>query len=674
MVNCYPYEMLKILSSYSDQVWTLARSGIVTPMNALIGNSFLCVSSCPGFTGSKLPICFVKDPLELCYGLVSSTIEIVSRVHLGISLSFWSSGLIQEKVLVFYQGDYIHCFSFSKERIVRKIRMPGLTKMCCHSSFCYLIKHTTTFELIEWKMSSGETKTIKNYTCPIELICINSKGTHLAVITSSFLEIFELTQQDRSENMSISNISSAVWAEENLVLYLSTPTVFVKVQKDTQVFTTTILLTIDLQVTEILETSGEIYLKNYNNWGKYVIGNPSLVNEPIETIDEINICHTKAEFKEFGLLYRNQNKDIHPLVLCKSLAMENSFGIDNAVMNSKKFDRVLRNPPKSFLDKLFIVAEFENSLRNLIMWKVLGEIIENNLDTSEDVVSKPRTRARENSFQGSPNNVTPARRVAKRSTSPLSKSRKSITPQRIVKLQSDPKELIQLAVDTSTLLSSTQNFQKETPPKMFYILENSPNYKTVLPTAVDFLNTDKKALVKRLIGSNDEKDMLIGCIVAGMLGRQELQKAIETACAKLEGSTGILMNLAVGSKTKAWEILQEKECSEDVAYFSKVSGRVDGFFPWIIELYESGFGFDSALHLLCAGYTGLAMQILCKINEDRLAYWICKYMENECRLKKEVPSDFEGWFYELGPPRFKSRMDEELQSLNQKYEKHIQSN
>lgn len=340
--------MMRILSSYSDQVWTLARSGIVTPLNALIENSFLCVSSCPGFTGSKLPICFVKDPLELCYGLVSSTIEVVSRVHLGISLSFWSSGLIQEKVLVFYQGDYINCFSFSKERIVRKIRMPGLTKMCCHSAFCYIVKHATSYELIEWKMSSGETKTIKNYTCPIESICINSQGTHLAVVTTTFLEIFELTQPNQPENLSISNISSAIWAEENLVLYLSTPTVFVKVQKDSQNFTTTILLTIDLQVTEILETSGEIYLKNYNNWGKYVIGNTSLVNEPIETIDEINICHTKAEFKEFGLLYRNQNKDIHPLVMCKNLAMENSFGIDNVVMNSKKFDKVLRNPPRVF--------------------------------------------------------------------------------------------------------------------------------------------------------------------------------------------------------------------------------------------------------------------------------------------------------------------------------------
>jgi hypothetical protein len=283
-------------------------------------------------------------------------------------------------------------------------------------------------------------------------------------------------------------------------------------------------------------------------------------------------------------------------------------------------------------------------------------------DPDESMNEKPRPAVKERSLYSSPGNITPTRRPAKRSISPLNKSRKSITPSRIQKLQSDPKDLIQLAVDTSSLLSSTQNFAKDPEPKVFYILDQRPALKGNVSSPSDFLINDKKALIKKLLASPDEKDMLLGCIIAGTLGRQELQKAIEGSCQKLSGFAGVVLNLANGSRGKAFELLSMENCYEEVAYCSKVTGKFDEFFSFVIKLYESGFKYLCAVHLFFAGYTILAYQVLCKEGEEELVVLLHKLLEIS-KSRKEVPAEFENWFYELGPPRFRSRIDEEMSRL-----------
>ena len=278
---------------------------------------------------------------------------------------------------------------------------------------------------------------------------------------------------------------------------------------------------------------------------------------------------------------------------------------------------------------------------------------------------KPRIPAKDRSLYSSPGNITPTRRPVKRSVSPLNKSRKSITPSRIQKMQSDPKDLIQLAVDTSSLLSSTQNFPKDSAPRPYYVLDNQAPARGSISSPSDFLTSDKKTLVGRLLASNDQTDLLLACTLAGTLGRQELQKAIETCCSKLAGFAGVVVNLSNGSRGKAFELLLNEGAQSEVAYCSKVSGKFDEFFAYVIKLFEEKCEFLAAVQLLAAGFHALALQLLAKAGEEELAAVTGRVLE-VVKNRKEVPSEFEHWFYELGAPRFRSRAEEDVQGLVEK--------
>ena len=382
--------------------------------------------------------------------------------------------------------------------------------------------------------------------------------------------------------------------------------------------------------------------------------------ENLEKIDEISVGTGKADVKPYGLQYKNTTKSAFPLQKSSNPAFLSAYQTDFQILS--KTDSLSSFP---LISKLLLISELQNNLKHNLFLKILQESLENPAEPEKPSI-KPNARIKERSIQSSPGNITPTRRSNKRSVSPLNKSRKSITPQRMTKLQSDPKELIQLAVDTSCLLSSTQTFPKETVPKLFYPLENMPTSKSILPNPGDFLSFDKKNLVKKLQNSKDEKDVLLSCIIAGTLGKQELTKAIENACMRLTGYAGVSLNLAVGNKAKAWELLEDND--EDVAYYSRISGKYEEFFAWVIRLYEDGFGFFCGLQLISAGFTALALQVLCKVGEERLAYWVVKALEGNCKNRFEIPNEFEAWFYELGPPRFRSRADEEIQALDLKYE------
>ena len=668
--------MVQILSFYSNEIWTLGTNEIYSPYNVKYPLKFIKAAGLPLTFDNKLPVCFINEDLELSYAIINNGLEVTSKINLGISLNLWSFGYLNEKVLVFYHSGFLQCFSFTKERVVRKIKFGEIQKIVCHSCKVYLIQSGRSHEVIEWKLTTGEIKVLKSYNIPIKDITVNAKGSYLAIATEELIEIIEILSDTATfQYCDIKNATAMTWSAAGDILFLSTNKEFLKIllnqteESDNNELKAFSLVYQELETTEIFESSGDIYLKSSGIWLKYCNDDNQLIPDPIVKIDEINIGTNKAEFKEFGLIYRDCSKSFTKLQECKNNCMLNPYEIDAMVMTDKtKSDKI----PSELISKLIFVSELENNKKNYMFWKLVKEMFEKKPDDlEENAEEKPRARIKERSLQNSPGNITPTRRPAKRSVSPLNKSRKSITPQRMHKMQSDPKDIIQLAVDTSCLLSSTQNIPKETNPKLFYILESTPNLKHSVTTPADFLSSDKKALVKKLQNSSIEKDLLLSCIIAGTLGKQELSKALEVACNKLTGDTGIELNLALGSKSKAWELLAENECYEDIAYYSRLGGRNDEFFTWIITLYEEGFGFVSALHLLSFGYIGLSLQILCKIEEERLAYWLSIYLEGACKNRKEIPTEFEGWFYELGPPRFKSRIDEEIHSLRVNYEKNM---
>jgi hypothetical protein len=652
--------MLQILSSFSSGVWTLSEKGVISPSGAVTEIKFAKLNSGILTSSSKLPICLINNELELQYGELSSSFETISRVALGISLDFWGFCYIQEKVLMYYSSNRIHCFSLIKERTTRKIKVNNLSKMsCCLGSCFYAAKEGET-SLYEWRVASGDIKLMKSYDTDICHMALYAKGSHLVSATEKFIDIFTISHQaHKCQQLSIANVSALTWSDSELLLYICTDSEFLILHSSSDgSFSSTVLMQNSFFVTEILEIGEDLYLNN-KIWCKFVPAENSLVPENIEKIDEINIGLTKAEFKPFGLVYRDLSKAIHVLQWPNARSSQSISQIESRFIDENNLEGLVSGLQR--------VAEFENSTRNYCLWKILSEILESPLDESEEIPDKMKTRIKDRSFQDSPNNVTPSRKPIKRSISPLTKSRKSITPSRIAKMQSDPKDLIQLAVDTSSLLNSTTNFPKEPIPKLFYMLENAPILKPANSTPADFLTSDKKALVKKLQGSSDETDLLLACIIAGSLGRQELQKAVEFACTKLNSYSGVCLNLALGSRPRAWEILAENECDDDLAYYSRISGKFDHFFPWIIHLYENGCWVACAVQLIAAGFVGLALQILCSAKEERVAYWVAKCFEGNCRNRKELPTEFEGWFYELGQPRFRSRADEDIQNLYTKY-------
>lgn len=656
--------MTQILSSYSSEVWTLSSVGIVSPYNVTFPLASKIMTSNINTYNNKLPICFVQDNLQLTYGLVSNGIEIMSKVGLGISLDLWTFAFIPEKVLIFYQNQFLQCFSFTKERIIRKIKAGEIKKISGVKSACYCIRSSKTDEIIEWKINTGEIITIKSYDTNVRDLSLSAKGTYLAVITESFLEIICAADSPYKINtFTIENITAMTWMENENVLYFSSSEEFMKLSFTGVEFNLKSLVKQKLQVCKILEISGEIYALNAGNWMRY--SEPDFIMDSIEKIDEINIGNSKAEFKNFGITYKNLTKTLCKLQDCDPLLYLSPYELDSAIMGKKISNIPI---PDDLASKLILVSSLQGSIKHTLFWKVAKEMYENCLDDIQTTPNaKKIVKISERSLQNSPSNVTPTRRQQKRSVSPINKSRKSITPSRITKLQSDPKDLIQLAVDTSCLLSSTQNFPKEVTAKEFYCLEHIPTLKSSF-NLVDYITSDKKSLIKKLQTSNNETELLLSCIIAGTLGKQELSKALEIICNKLNGSTGIALNLMLGNKAKAWEILREQDCLEDVAYYSKLSGKSEDFFTWVISLFEDRFGFACALQLLTAGYIASAMQVLCKIGEDRLAYWISKLFDENCKNRKEIPAEFESWFYDIGPPRFKSKMTEEIQSLYLKYD------
>ena len=659
----YSYKMTKILSIFSTEIWALSANGLVTPLNTLIPGQYLT-----GFGGywtfdEKLPVCLIKPNLELQYGLLSNSLNIKAKVQLGVHLKLWDFGLINEKVLVFYLKPYIMCFSFSKERIVRKIRVSDVSGLTCSLHICYFIEEEEK-KVISWEMNSGQTKVLKVYLERVKKILVDKKGKFLAVACEGFLEIIEFGKEcEKTQRLGILGASVMTWSEDGCTLIVCTGNEVVKIIRNGESFEAKSLITAELSVTDILEVSGELFIENQKIWHKFIPSSSTLIPELIEKIDEINIGSTKAEFKPFGLLYRNTEK--------KAQILNPAFKLESADIH-----KLLQKTPKTkkfsqyITDKLLWNSGFKNNLKENLFWRVLKEYLESPEEDNEDHNNdKSRSRIKEKTLFSSPGNITPTRRPVKRSISPLNKTRKSITPQRIQKMQTDPKDIIQLAVDTSCLLSSTQNFQKDPVPKLFYILEQKPVIKGSLSTPSDFLNSDKKALVKKLLASNDEKDLLIGCIVAGTLGRQDLQKAVESSCQKLSGYTGVLLNLAIGSKSKAFELLSSDLCYEDIALYSKFSGKFDEFFTFIIKLYEDGFKFICAIQLIFSGFTLLGLQVLYQAGEEEMVYWVSKVLEGSLKNKRKVPQEFENWFYELGPPRFKQNCDEEISVISSKFEK-----
>ena len=649
----------QILSGYCEKAWVLGNQGVITPSGTCVDFQFSMATGGELNFEEKLPVCYVNENLELCYGLVKSGFEVVSRVSLGISLNLWSFGYLGEKVLVFWQSCNLHCFSFSKERTIRKVKVGEILKITCYQSKTYVVRRGKTAEVVEWRMNTGCITVLKVYDVPVTDISINSKGNCLAVVSSSFIEILRLTQEDiPTERFAIDGITASTWVTDSDMLYVVTNNLLLKLTVQEIGFECEEVLKFELNISEILESSGEIYLKTPSTWVKYSPVDSELVPESIEKIDEVVIGPHKAAFTDLGLLYENTQKALIKLCPSESLSMLPPHEIDSEVGSDPSLTLFSSST-------LLLISELENNTLHFFFWRLMQELFENNCEEIEDHLEKTHARIKERSVQSSPGNITPIRGTSKRSVSPLNKSRKSITPQRMQKMQSDPKELIQLAVDTSCLLSSTQNFTKEAPLKAFYPLESTPNLNRPSLTTSDYLTADKKSLIKKLQGSTEESDLLMSCIIAGSLGRQELAKAVEVACGKLSGAAGVNLNLVLGSKSKAWEILGDNV--EDVAYYSRITGRNDEFFAWIINLYEDGFGFISAVQLMCTGYVALAMQIFCKVGEERLVYWIAKYLEGNCRNRKEIPADFEGWLYELGPPRFKSRMEEEITAISVKY-------
>lgn len=656
------YKMTKILSVFSTEIWTLSTSGIVSPLNTLIPGQFLA-----GFGGfwtsdDKLPVCLVKPNLEIQFGLISNTLSIKSKVQLGVHLKLWDFGIINEKVLVFFLAPFIMCFSFTKERIIRKVKVDDVTALTCALHHCFFIQEQG--KVTSWKMNSGEMKVIKVYSDKTKSVLVNKKASFLVVACENFIEIFSFNKgTEKIQRLDVVGASVMTWSDDDRYLYICTSREVLRIKNNEDIFEPELLISAQLNVTEILEVSGELFIENQKTWYKFVTGSGTLVPELIEKIDEINIGSAKAEFKPFGLLYRNIEKKMQVLNSSyKSEDFENRQLLEKSSKNLK-FSQGL-------VDKLQCCAEQKNSVKEYLFWRVMKEYLDNvNEEVEEQVNDKSRTRIREKALLSSPGNITPTRRPVKRSISPLNKTRKSITPQRIQKMQTDPKDIIQLAVDTSCLLNSTQNFQKDPVPKMYYILEKKPVIKGSLSTPSDFLNNDKKALVKKLLSSSDDKDLLLGCIVAGTLGRQDLQKAIESSCQKLSGFTGVLLNLAIGSKSKAFELLNQDLCYEDIALYSKLSNKLDEFFTFITKLYEDGFKFICALQLFFSGFTQPALQVLYKAGEEELVYWLSQVFKGSLKNKSKVPPEFENWFYELGPPRFKNSCDEEISVISAKFEK-----
>lgn len=644
--------MRNILSSYSSQVWCIGETGVFTSKGLLISLKCVLATGSELTVSGKLPISYINASSELCVALVSDGLEVISHITLGISLGIWSFGYLHEKVLVFAEHGYLNCYSFSKERSIRRVKVGEIKKITCFASKTYSIHIGKAFEIIEWEMNTGEVSLIRSYEEEITDLSVNFKGNLLAIVTHEYLEVLRLTEHEVIEKLEICKITAITWVDE--ILYAATCNEFVEISLEKSELVLKTLLKKPLDVSEILENSEEIFLKTLSTWVKYSPVQCDLIPEPIEKIDEVIIGPHRAKFIEFGLLYENTEKTL--VSLSETRFFSSPYEIDCQVLSEKEFPDLISN--------LISIAEVENNTVNHLIWKILKEVTENPGEEPEEL-GKRVARVKERSLQGSPGAVTPTRTMQKRSVSPLNKSRKSITPGRMKKMQSDPKELIQLAVDTSSLLSSTQYFPKETPIKLFYPMENSVNLNYSTPTSSDFLTSDKKSLIKKLQNSTKEKDLLFSCIIAGSLGRQELSKAVEHACVKLKGRTGVNLNFAFGNKSKAYEILGEN--MEDIAFYSKITGKNSEFFNWIIETYEEGFGITSAVWLISTGYLALALQILFKVGEERLVYWIAKYLEGDCKNRKEVPSEFEGWLYELGPPRFKGRIDEELQEIYSKY-------
>lgn len=649
--------MTKILSGPSSEIWLCSDSTIISPVNTQIpvqGQVF----PGPWTYDEKLTICVVKPNLHVNFGFLTDTLRVKAAVQLGIGLELWNFAFIDEKVLVFYSKPFIMCFSFSKERIVRKVKVDDVDGLTCALGSCFYMEDRK--RVVEWKLGCGEIVEVFEYKERVQSILVNKQTSFLAVAAEGFVDIFEIGKTaEEVQKIPICGVKVMSWSEDDCYLFVCTSNQVIKIAQNFEgTFEPEVLVTCQLSVREIIEVSGELFIENNESWFKLTQSSCKLVPELIEKIDEINIGSSKAEFKSFGLQYRETPKQSEKLFGSKH-SKPHPAGYKSLL--SQSFSVPLRQ-----IQQLFHLSSSCNKSKHFLFFKLLKELLESPCeDADESIHDKPRIPSKDRSLYSSPGNITPTRRPVKRSVSPLNKSRKSITPSRIQKMQSDPKDLIQLAVDTSSLLSSTQNFPKDSAPKPYYVLDNQAPAKGSISSPSDFLTSDKKTLISRLLASNDQTDLLLACTLAGTLGRQELQKAIETCCSKLVGFAGVVVNLANGGKGKAFELLLNEGAQSEVAYCSKVSGKFDEFFAYVIKLFEDKFEFLAAVHLLASGFHALALQILVKSGEDELAAVAGKILE-VVKNRKEVPGEFENWFYELGPPRFRSRYEEDMQGLVEK--------
>ena len=118
-------------------------------------------------------------------------------------------GQLTEKVLVFYNESFLECFSFSKERSIRKVKTGVIEKIVCFTNSCYSIKKDKNYEILEWKLNTGELLVLKTYENTINDIGISFKGTFLCIASNKFIEILNLAKKrERTERFEIKNITA----------------------------------------------------------------------------------------------------------------------------------------------------------------------------------------------------------------------------------------------------------------------------------------------------------------------------------------------------------------------------------------------------------------------------------------------------------------------------------